>query len=110
MSDQDIEDYIEKTGLPAYTISTIANPYVLREELAKIRAQGFAVGNEEWQLGILAIAAPVRDSSGDVIAAVSISGPVKRLPDERWAALAARLKAAAALISSNMGFVDDAGV
>ncbi len=108
-SAEDIESYIEKTGLPAYTINTIANPYVLREELAKVRDQGFAVGNEEWQLGVVAVAAPVRDSSGNVIAAISVSGTVKRLTDERWPTVAARLKDAAAVISSGMGYVHDAG-
>ena len=59
-SPEDIESYIEKTDLPAYTINTIANPYIVREELTKIRAQSFAVGNGEWQLSVVAIAAAVR--------------------------------------------------
>ena len=47
-SPEDIESCIVETGLPAYTFNTIANPYVHREELAKIQSQGFAAGNEGW--------------------------------------------------------------
>lgn len=104
----DVENYIGKTGLPAYTINTIANPCVLRQELAKIQSQGFAVGNEGWQLGVVAIAAPLMDSSDKVIAANSVPGTVNRLPDERWPTVATRVKDAAAVISSSMDHVHHA--
>ncbi len=48
-----------------------------------IRGRGWSSTNEELEIGLNAIAAPIRGSSGDVIAAVSVSGPAYRLPRRR---------------------------
>jgi IclR family KDG regulon transcriptional repressor len=105
-SPEDIETYIESTGLPAYTAHSMSNPYVLRKHLAEVRTQGFAVDNEERELGTRCIAAPIWDSEGNVLAALSVSGPATRLPEERWDTVASQVKHAATTISSNMGFAD----
>jgi DNA-binding IclR family transcriptional regulator len=74
--------------LHAYTANTITRLDALLEELARIRAKGFAVDNEEIEIGVRCIGAPVRDSSDRVFAAVSVSGPSERMPDGRLAGLA----------------------
>jgi IclR family KDG regulon transcriptional repressor len=104
-SPEDIRQYVESTGLPAYTSHTITNPYALAEHLERVKAQGFAVDDEEREVGTSCIAAPVRDNSGKVIAAISISGPSGRLREDRLCSLASRVKKAAAEISSSMGFI-----
>ena len=64
--------------LPAYTDYTITNPAVLRQELEEVRANGYAVDNMEHEFGIRCVAVPVFGSGGQVIAAVSVSGPSLR--------------------------------
>ncbi|WKL24362.1 IclR family transcriptional regulator C-terminal domain-containing protein (plasmid) [Sinorhizobium meliloti] len=58
------------------------------EELALIRNSGFAIDDEENQVGLRCIGAPIRDATGRVFAAVSVSGPAERMPDARLSGLA----------------------
>jgi DNA-binding IclR family transcriptional regulator len=69
--------------LTAYTERTITEPASLRDELARVRHEGFARAVDELELGLAAIAAPVRGERGDVVAALSISGPTLRMTPER---------------------------
>lgn len=64
----------------ARTITIMAR---LREELELTRQRGYAIDDEELEEGIRAVSAPVRDVEGNVIAALSIPGPVNRMPPER---------------------------
>lgn len=75
-------------GLKRYTPNTITDLDVLLGELARIREQGFAIDDEENQLGLRCIGAPIRDAAGRVFASVSVSGPAERMPDARLAGLA----------------------
>ena len=65
--------------LERFTPKTIVDPDELRKELLTIREQGFALANEEYETGLIAVSAPVRDSLGNPIAFVSLSGPEYRL-------------------------------
>ncbi|HEY5361646.1 MAG TPA: IclR family transcriptional regulator [Streptosporangiaceae bacterium] len=68
--------------LERYTDQTITDPAILAAELAAVRANGYATAVGELEDGLVAVAAPVFDSSGDCIAALSVSGPAFRLrPD-----------------------------
>lgn len=78
---------IARQPLPAFTTATIVQPATLREELARIRACGYALDDGELEEGVHCVALPVRDSSGQVAAAVSVSGPSNRLTRERVDAL-----------------------
>ena len=69
------------------TPATISNRADLLTELAAVRRRGFAVIKDELEEGLTAIAAPIRDQSGTVIAAVSITGPSSRLSAARIPAL-----------------------
>jgi IclR family KDG regulon transcriptional repressor len=66
-------------GLKRYTAHTITDEIKIKEELAKIRRLGYALDNEELELGLFCIAAPVKNHLGQTVAAVSISGPGVRL-------------------------------
>lgn len=90
--------------LHRYTNRTITDPPVLREELEKVCERGYAVTLEELELGLAAVAAPVRSHDGSVIAAISVSGPVYRLTAERLPRLGSRTAAAAAELSRRMGY------
>jgi DNA-binding IclR family transcriptional regulator len=90
--------------LVEYTEQTITDPAVLEAELEKIREQGWASTAEEFEVGLNAIAAPIRGAIGDVVAAVGVSAPSYRLPVDSFADVAARLIAGAAEISSRLGY------
>ena len=72
--------------------------------LEAVRARGYATAVGELEPGLAAMAAPVRDGSGDVLAALSISGPEGRLTRERIAALAPLLLQEAATVSARLGY------
>ena len=75
-----------------------------RQELEKIRRQGFAVDDEEAVLGARCVSAPILNSDHEPIAAVSVSGPVTRVSPNQVAALAEAVCDAARAISVAMGF------
>jgi len=78
---------VPRGHLEALTSRTIVDRRVLDMELATIREDGFAVAAEELELGLSAVAAPVFDSGGRVVAALSVSGPTLRLSPRRVAEL-----------------------
>jgi DNA-binding IclR family transcriptional regulator len=86
------------------TPNSIMNLVQFREELEKIRRQGFAVDNEEAVQGARCVSAPILDADRESIGAVSVSGPVTRVSPNQVAALAGAVKAAADTISCAMGF------
>jgi len=75
-------------GLVRHTEHTITDVETLFEALARIREQGYAIDDEENEIGVRCVGAPVRDASGQVFAAVSVSGPAQRMPHRRLTALA----------------------
>ncbi|MFC4245997.1 IclR family transcriptional regulator [Natribaculum luteum] len=77
-----VDTAIETHGLPKKTDNTITTREELDTELAAIRERGYAIDNEERVRGIRCLAAPIRDDSGGVRGAISISGPVRRMDDE----------------------------
>lgn len=74
-----IKAYAERTGLPAYTRNTLHALPALERELEKAKRQGYALDNEEAELGVKCIGAAVRDDSGHLVAGLSISAPADRL-------------------------------
>lgn len=77
---------------------------MLRAELDAAYAQGFAIVAEELELGLNAVAAPVRAHDGRVLGALSVSGPAYRLGRDRLPELAARTVVAADELSRRMGY------
>lgn len=83
-----LDDVIEHAGLEALTPNTITTRKALEKELERIRAQGYALDDQEYAQGVRCIAVGLRGSSGAVVSAISISGPAGRLTDERLGELA----------------------
>ena len=102
-SDGEIERIIA-AGLPPFTPKTITDPQSFREELTRVRQQSFATAFGEFEDGLHALAAPVRDHTGQVIAAISVFGPSYRIPPERTSELAMLAIGAAEHISRQLGF------
>jgi len=87
----------------ARTATSITSVDTFVAELRIVRDQGHAFDREENEVGICCVAAPIWDASGQVVAAVSLSGAVVYIPPERLAALAAEIVACAAAISRELG-------
>ncbi|TCJ20135.1 IclR family transcriptional regulator [Rubrobacter taiwanensis] len=95
---------ILKRPLERYTERTIVDPAELERQLAEAEERGYAYTVEELEVGLSAVGAPIRYSDGRVVAAVSVSGPAFRLPEEQLPGLGERLKRAADEISHCLGF------
>lgn len=96
---------IERLELVANTNNTITDQAALIEHLATIRAQKFAIDNEESEDGIRCVGAPIFDHTGHVFAAISVSGPAYRLPISRLIALSSLVLDTAKTISGRLGYV-----
>jgi DNA-binding IclR family transcriptional regulator len=101
----EIKKFLETEELPRFTKNTITNKRVLKKEIERIQDQGYAVSYEERVPLINAVAAPIRDHQGYVIASLSISGLVSSLTPERIqdSLIPAVLKTAS-IISREMGY------
>ncbi len=102
----EVERLYPENDLPTLTPKSIKTREALFAELKKTAEKGYAVENEECDLEVKSIAAPVRDFSKNVIAAVGIVAPVNRLADdklEKSGAVPLVLEAARAL-SANLGY------
>lgn len=93
-------------GMPARTPRTLRNSTQFREALRGVRESGYALSLEEGTEYINAVAAPVFDHQGRPVAGIAISGLVQRLPEDRLRSVGGLVKAAAALISKQIGYRD----
>jgi DNA-binding IclR family transcriptional regulator len=79
----DAQAILERKGMPRLTEHTITDPETLWQELAAVLMRGYAVDREEVELGLMCLAAPVRDYRGQTVAAISLAGPIERMrPNE----------------------------
>ncbi len=83
LSEDSLKKLISKGKFHRFTSNTITDPTSLMEHLVRIRDQGYAIDDEEHELGIRCVAVPVRDHQGSVIAALSVSGPTLRMTREK---------------------------
>jgi DNA-binding IclR family transcriptional regulator len=89
--------------LVSHTRLTITDPVVMKRELARIRKDGYAVNRGEWRESVCGVAAPMRDSRGEVVAAIGISGPAERLRPRQMQAMSPAVVECAATISRELG-------
>jgi IclR family acetate operon transcriptional repressor len=75
----------------------------LAKECQRTRKRGFSIDDEEFHEGVRCLAAPIRDGSGRVVAAIGVSAPIGRLPESRCNKVAQEVKRAAAQISAKLG-------
>ncbi len=106
LPEETINGLMHKKGLHTYTPRTLINPGALKEELAHIRKQGFSFDDEEHALGLRCVAACIYDEHQEAFAAISISGPISRITDDRVIELGALvIKAAKAVTQAYGGHV-----
>jgi DNA-binding IclR family transcriptional regulator len=103
----EVADWAATQRFPALTPRTITSAKRLLKDLRGIRERGYGLDLEEREKGVCCIAAPVRNHTGDVVAAISVAGPSQRLPPELAGSdIAAAVVAAANAISIDLGFIE----
>lgn len=103
-SDSAIDRLFEDGNLLALTENTITSKVCLVEELDRVRTRGYALDNEECEKGVRCVAAPLKDYTGNIVAAVSISGPVSRLVPERLEFIKTQVLKTARQVSQILGY------
>jgi IclR family transcriptional regulator, KDG regulon repressor len=104
LNHDELDAYFAKTPLVAFTRTTVTSAVRLRTELKTIAEQGYALDHGEREQGMQCVAAPVRDHTGQVVAAIGVLAPSIRLTSKKRIVAVTRLTlAAAARLSSNLG-------
>jgi IclR family transcriptional regulator, KDG regulon repressor len=101
----EIVKQVMELGLKRYTANTITEPGPLLEELAQIRTKGYAIDDEEIESGLRCVAAPIRDHSGQVVAAISVAAPVQRMTRKTIQATIPSVQASGEAISRRLGYL-----
>jgi DNA-binding IclR family transcriptional regulator len=102
--DQALDQFVRGLSLTRYTKRTLLTRESLKSELLRIRERGFAIDDEELEEGLRCVAAPIRNYTGRVIAAMGIAGPVFRVRKAGLPRLASAIMAAARDLSIDLGY------
>lgn len=103
MPEKTVAGILHKRGMPRLTVKTLTSAARLREELENIRSVGYAIDDEEHAVGLRCVASALFDESGSAIGAISASGPLARIGEERLASLSTMVLETARRISTEMG-------
>jgi DNA-binding IclR family transcriptional regulator len=99
-----LRDEVLRLGLARVTPHTVTDERELREQLALIRRRGWSSTEQELELGLNAVAAPIKGADGSVLATVCVSGPMFRMTSERLAEIGPLTADAGQRISRRLGF------
>jgi DNA-binding IclR family transcriptional regulator len=104
MDDKEVEEIWKNSNIQKLTENTITGFEEFKKELSKIKEQGYAEDDEENELGVRCIGAPVFNHNGEVEGAISISGPTIRVTKEKVGEVAEALKKYSSMISKGLGY------
>ena len=105
--EEELSRIIDRIKFKSYTQKTIIFKKKLIKELEEIKKRGYALDQREYEEDVECIGAPIRDHEGNVIAAISISGPQRKVDTPLGKQFAIQVMKAASLISSKMGYMED---
>lgn len=106
LPDEELKNIINNLDFGKKTNYTITDRIRFEEEIKKIRILGYAEDIEECEIGLICYAAPVKDMTGNIIAAISVSGPTERMRQNRLQLIDA-IKEEAKDISEAMGYIEN---
>jgi len=104
LSEDRLNRFFEDGELERKTPKTITDKEKLREEIEKIKRHGYAVDDEETEIGGRCVSAPVFDKDKRMVAAISITGPTSRIKQKDLTALASIVKRIAHEASTALGY------
>jgi DNA-binding IclR family transcriptional regulator len=106
----EVETWARKQKFTPLTPRTVTSATRLLKELVVIRERGYGLDEEEREKGVCCVAAPVRNHTGHVVAAISVAGPTHRMPRAlEGSDVAAAVVAAARAISLDLGAIEEVG-
>jgi IclR family transcriptional regulator, KDG regulon repressor len=103
LSDKELKEYFNNLNIVPRTPNTVKDKDELMKQINDVRRNGVAFDDEENELGLRSVAAPIRDWEGKIIAAISIIGPVARINKQRLSELAVITRDYGLRISQAMG-------
>lgn len=102
-SREEVEKVLQKKGLPSFTPKTRTSVDALMSDLDASRMRGWSLDDEERNLGMRCLAAPIYNIHGEPVAGISVSGPTARIDDEKLGELGPRVRRAAEEITGLIG-------
>jgi DNA-binding IclR family transcriptional regulator len=99
-----MREFLDKTILKANTPKAIVDIQRFREELLRVKKQGYAIDDEEFARGIRCIAAPIYNNAGETIASLGITGHTQEITDDKIAAMLNDILLIARKISTTLGY------
>ncbi|MDD3840743.1 MAG: IclR family transcriptional regulator [Clostridia bacterium] len=106
LPEQEVQEIWNNSKIEKRTQYTITDFKVLRMELDSIKQRGYAVDNEENEVGVRCVSAPIFNRIGKTDAAISISGPAIRVTEDKVEAIAQEVIKYAHLISKELGYIE----
>ena len=103
LPENELATLLEHLSLPAVTAKTLTDPSEVRAELEQTRRRGYAIDDEENEIGARCIGVPILDNAARPLAAISISGPIGRIRQDAADSIAERLWRASWDISRRLG-------
>ena len=103
-SDKELETYFKATHLKPFTVHTIRTPEALKEQLELIKKRGWSIDDQEHEENIMCIGAPIRDYTGAVVAAMSVSWPLFRFNQADFEKTVAAITSATGKLSAILGY------
>ncbi|MCR8644509.1 IclR family transcriptional regulator [Paenibacillus sp. N1-5-1-14] len=99
-----IERILQEVKFQKFTPYTLDTPDEIKQELRKIREQGYAIDDEEIEIGLKCVAAPIFNHEGTVVASISCAGPKHRFSDEKTAIVIQEVRSAGLEVSRKLGY------
>ncbi len=105
LPDDRVAEILDDHGFPDLTENTITDREAFLEHLETVRERGYGLNDEEYIKGLRVVSVPVMDPGGDVVGAISVSGPTYRLDDGRFTeTLPKKIKATANEIELELAY------
>jgi IclR family transcriptional regulator, KDG regulon repressor len=104
LDDQEVKSILRRQTLKPHTENTVKNINQLLADLRSVRKRGYAVDNEEIEIGLRCVGAPLRDYTGGMVGAISVAAPSARLSEKNTPVIGRMVIAIAAGISQKLGF------
>ena len=104
LPDEEMEEIVARANMRALTPHSLRTAAELRADLKQTRTRGYALDNEENEMGVRCIGAAVRDFTGRPVAAISVSAPSFRLTTQKVPVVARAVMRAAAAMAADLGF------
>lgn len=104
LPEEEIREVWNKSKIVKLTKNTNTDFILFKKELQEVKKNGYAIDDEENEIGVKCVGAPIFDMNGDVVAAISVTGPVTRITDDKIDFISNEVMQCTNLISKEMGY------